>query len=130
MQAGLHEVPCWVRLMTDEDAYMALVLENTQSELLPLEEGMHALGSELSQRAYAQRAGMRQTTLVARRQAAAVASACSDIGTQTMAPYWQALNTIHSAPEWLWGALVERLLKDTWTVDAGLQHDASQGGSA
>ena len=31
--------------MGDADACMALVLANTQSELHPLEEGLHALGS-------------------------------------------------------------------------------------
>jgi ParB-like chromosome segregation protein Spo0J len=41
--AGLVTVPCWVREMDDEEAFMALVLANSQSELLPLERGMHAL---------------------------------------------------------------------------------------
>ena len=43
--AGLTEVPCWVRDLSDEDAYMQLVLCNTQSELHPLEEGKHAAES-------------------------------------------------------------------------------------
>ena len=38
--------------MTDEKAFMALVLANSQSELLPLERGIHALTSGLSIRAY------------------------------------------------------------------------------
>jgi ParB-like chromosome segregation protein Spo0J len=37
-------VPCWVREMSDEDAYMALALNNAQGELHPLERGYHALG--------------------------------------------------------------------------------------
>ena len=42
--AGLKSVPCWVREMSDEDAYMALALNNAQGELHALECGMHALG--------------------------------------------------------------------------------------
>jgi ParB/RepB/Spo0J family partition protein len=42
-RAGLKTVPCWVRDMTDEEAYMALVLDNRQGELTPLEIGIHAL---------------------------------------------------------------------------------------
>jgi ParB/RepB/Spo0J family partition protein len=41
-RAGLEKVPCWVRDMTDEEAYMALVLDNRQGELTPLEIGIHA----------------------------------------------------------------------------------------
>jgi len=41
--AGLEAVPCWVREMDDDEAFMALVLANAQSELLPLERGIHAL---------------------------------------------------------------------------------------
>ena len=44
-------MPCWVREMSDEEAYMQLVLSNAQSELSPLEVGMHALGAtELGER--------------------------------------------------------------------------------
>src|SRR5262245_13119950 len=54
-QAWLETVPCWVREMDDDEAYMALLLTNTQSELHPLEEGMHALKSGLSQEMYAEK---------------------------------------------------------------------------
>jgi hypothetical protein len=33
----------WIREMDDDAAFMELVLANTQSELAPLERGMHAL---------------------------------------------------------------------------------------
>lgn len=42
-QAKLDTVPCWVRDMGDDEAYMALVTSNSQGELSPLEIGMHAL---------------------------------------------------------------------------------------
>lgn len=44
-RAGLQTIPCWVRELSDEDAYMALILDNRQGELSPLEIGIHALGT-------------------------------------------------------------------------------------
>jgi ParB family chromosome partitioning protein len=48
--AGLETVPCWVREMDDDEAFMALVLANSQSELLPLERGMQMLASRAIKR--------------------------------------------------------------------------------
>ena len=48
-----------MRDLSDEDAYMQLVLCNTQSELHPLEEGIHALNSGLSGSEYARKIGRR-----------------------------------------------------------------------
>lgn len=62
-QAGLSEVPCWVRDLSDEEAYMQLVLCNTQSELHPLEEGKHAAESGMDLKAYAERAIKNEKTL-------------------------------------------------------------------
>ena len=42
-QAGLEKIPCWVEEMTDDEAYMGLVIANNQGELLPIEIGKHAL---------------------------------------------------------------------------------------
>jgi hypothetical protein len=42
-RAGLTEISAWVREMDDESAFMQLVVSNTQSELSPLERGVHAL---------------------------------------------------------------------------------------
>ena len=39
--------------MSEEDTYMALVTSNSQSELYPLEVGLHALHSGLTVRDYA-----------------------------------------------------------------------------
>ncbi|MCL6559146.1 MAG: ParB/RepB/Spo0J family partition protein, partial [Firmicutes bacterium] len=41
-RAELGAVPCWVREMSDEEAFMELVLSNQQGELTPLERGKHA----------------------------------------------------------------------------------------
>lgn len=43
IKAGLESVPCWVREMTDDEAYKALVMGNVQGELTPLEIGLHIL---------------------------------------------------------------------------------------
>jgi ParB/RepB/Spo0J family partition protein len=42
-QAGLAELPCWVREMSDDEAFLGLILNNTQGELSGLEVGMAAL---------------------------------------------------------------------------------------
>jgi hypothetical protein len=46
-----------VRDLSDADAYMQLVLCNTQSELHALEEGKHAAESGMDLRAYAEASG-------------------------------------------------------------------------
>jgi hypothetical protein len=80
--AGLVTVPCWVREMGDEEAFMALVLANSQSELLPLERGMHALrATELDKhgssiKAYAEAASRPEQTVNQEHRAARVASSC------------------------------------------------------
>lgn len=136
-KAGLDAVPCWVREMSDEDAYMALVLNNAQGELTPLEIGLHALGvlkSETNKegmtiRDYAEKVGMAVTTLAYRVEAAAV---CSHVGTAWSAAFegtpeaqmdaldglhgefgnqhFRHFAEIHAAPKWLWSALVAALL--------------------
>jgi len=42
-RAGLDAVPCWVRDMDDDEAFMQLALGNAQDALSPLEIGIHAL---------------------------------------------------------------------------------------
>ena len=111
-QAWFTEVPCWVREMSDEEAYMALVLDNAQSELLPLEEGMHAVHGPLGLREYAEKTGKTVTVIQHRWQAAKVASVCSNVTTQSLSDIWLSLSVIHVAPEWLWPELVATVLED------------------
>ncbi len=93
-KAKLKAVPCWVRKMTDEEAYMALVLHNAQSELEPLEEGMHALDSGMDQKAYAAKVGKARATLQDRWHAAEVFRTVRDIphGSISLLPYWSSLS--------------------------------------
>lgn len=104
--------------MTDVDAYMALALNNAQGELSPLEVGMHALGSGLSQREYAERAGLAKTTLQDRWQAAGVATMCTHMRAADLADRWRHLAELHVAPSWLWPALVTKMVERSWTVEA------------
>lgn len=115
-QAGLTELPCWVREMSDEDAYMQLVLCNTQSELHPLEEGIHAIGSGMKQADYVREIGKAQQTVSHRWRAAEVFTPCG-VKFESVKDSWRNLAEIHSAPRWAWSALVERMAADGWTVE-------------
>lgn len=42
-RAGVEEIPCWMLKLTEEEAYMQIILSNSQGELSPLEIGVHAL---------------------------------------------------------------------------------------
>lgn len=114
-QAGLSELPCWVRELSDDDAYMQLVLCNTQSELHPLEEGKHAAESGMDLKAYAERAGKPYKALYNKLTAYRVA-AVSHVGNETFLDSWRNLAEIHAAPKWLWSAMVEKMIEDGWTV--------------
>ena len=124
-QSGLDEVPCWVRALDDETAYMQLVLCNTQSELHPLEEGKHAAESGLSLREYAERSGRGKSDTDRKKSAAVVFAACPHVGTSAAKEGWRNLAEIHAAPEWLWPALVARMVEGAWTVATTREHVAA-----
>lgn len=136
-KVGLQTVPCWVREMTDEEAYMALVLCNAQSELLPIEVGFHQLGSNMTVRDYAAKVGVKEQTLSDRVHAARVVTHVRDSWVTafdgTPVAQMEALDrlhgeigrnclrhlaSIHTAPEWVWPALVRGLMENEWSVDA------------
>ncbi len=113
-RADLAEVPCWVRDLSDDDAYMQLVLCNTQSELHPLEEGKHAAESGMDLKAYAEKSGKGYRNLAYKRdayQVMSVAHVCNDARDS-----WRNLAEIHAAPQWLWSALVAQMIEGEWTV--------------
>jgi site-specific DNA-methyltransferase (adenine-specific) len=126
-RAGLTEVPTWVRDMDDEEAFMQLVLSNTQGELSPLEIGMHALkGVPLAEggrglagglTAYAERIGMARSGLSMLRIAAAVAHETRHTcdGFQ-LADRTRHLYEVSKAPRTVQTTLVAALLKNSWTV--------------
>lgn len=120
---GLTEVPAWTRDMDDNEAFMQLVLGNTQGELSPLEIGMHALkavplaqgktGSGL--KAYAERLQRTGEYIGQLRSAASVIYSLPNLSLE-VADKARQLYEISRAPREAWPALVESLVKRGWTV--------------
>jgi len=80
-RAELNEIPCHIVEMTDDEAYMELMLSNQQSEISPLELGIHLLrmpqaksgrGNIGGLREYARLTGRDQADLCRYRQGASV----------------------------------------------------------
>lgn len=136
-QAGLIELPCWVRQMGDEAAFFALVKNNRQGELSPLEIGLHALEHvELDKRGlgstggglkwYAEGVGYAANNVSKYRNAAIVYQTFikANISTneesikanESLLDKTNHLGEIHKAPRECWRVLVELLLKKEWTV--------------
>lgn len=119
-RANLPTVPCWVREMSDADAYMQLVLCNTQSELHPLEEGKHASESGMDLKAYCEASGKVYKTLYDKVRAWRVYSVVSDVlhmqNKEPARKAWRQLGDIDAAPRWLWSALVAQMIEASWTV--------------
>jgi len=125
-KVGLDAVPCWVRQMTDDEAYMELLLGNIQDGIGPLEIGMHALGLEqheggrgigggLSE--YARQVGRSQQYISELRDAAEVLSFVKPTAQAVgLADKAKHLHAIHKAPRELWPLLVERMLKEGWSA--------------
>src|SRR4051794_16976224 len=95
---------------------MQLVLANSQSELSPLERGMHALqaterGSKTgrSVKAYAEAIGRSQQAVAFEVAAAKVAGAVTDqyVTALQFLEYAPPLAAIHAAPACTWALLVE-----------------------
>lgn len=133
-RAGLAEVPCWVKDLADDEAFMQLVLANTQGELSPLEIGMHALkavppaqgraGGGL--KAYAERIGV-SGAYVGQLWSAAEVITTSKLEFRSLTDLSDKakhLYEISKSPRDSWSLLVDRLLTKGWSVsDTGTQVD-------
>jgi hypothetical protein len=114
-------VPCWIEEMGDDEAFLELVRSNRQSELSPLEHGEHALRATekgkhgKSVRAYAEAVGRPERTVSLEVAAARVVSS-SPISASCL-DKTRHLAELHAAAEWLWPALVRRMLEAAWTVE-------------
>jgi protein gp37/ParB-like chromosome segregation protein Spo0J len=115
-KSELKKVPTWVREMSDDEAYMLLVLANAQSELTSLERGMHALKSGKTVRGYAGEAGRSASAVEDEINAARVAEACT-AGRTKLGEYFASLVEIHRAEPWLWSALVSTVIRDDLSRD-------------
>jgi hypothetical protein len=117
-------VPCWVRELSDADAYMELVRCNTQGELSNLERGMHFNGSGLGSSAYAKLVGVSHTQVTFDGVAAKVYAAVVSQLTPEQAAALRESRNQHlyeigkAAPSWLWPALAAELVDRGWTVEA------------
>lgn len=109
------EVLAWVRDLSDEDAFMAFVTANAQSELYPLEVGMHALKSGLDQKAYAAKKGYCSPNSSASPLRGKGLRFRAHVGHAQ--DQWRHLAEIHAAPSWLWPALVSAMLGGGLTVE-------------
>jgi hypothetical protein len=128
--AGLDAVPCWVREMDDDAAFMALVLANSQSELSGLERGIHALkvvekakggrGNKDGLAKHAKQVGCTHQ-LISREVAAAEVWKTCNHGcgfSPEKIPAARVPAEMHAAASWLWPALVAALIAEGWNVDA------------
>lgn len=134
MKAGIDAVPCWVRELDDEAAYMALVTSNSQGELSPLERGIHAVnadGGYGDTKRYAELVGRPRSSVQLEKQAARVAKSCTcnfaDLLEKT-----RQLAELHALPSECWPAAVQTMLDKGWSAkETGEQvKAASDAGSA
>jgi site-specific DNA-methyltransferase (adenine-specific) len=125
------KVAAWVTEMTDDEAFMQLILSNSQGELTPLEEGWHLYendhrmvnagrGQTGGIRDYARRLGKDEKSLRERRDAYRVFGKCGHM--PALSGEFRTLYAISRAPEGAWQTLVERLVDHQWTVADVLQH--------
>lgn len=124
-KVALGSVPCWVREMSDDEAYMALATSNSQGELSPLEIGLHALncvalseggrGVKGGLRQYAALLGKAESYIRQARQAANVALNCA-VNCAVLQDKMQHLSAVHALPKNCWQEAVEVILKNDWSA--------------
>jgi len=127
-RVGMPAIPCWVKDMTVEEAYMQLVLSNAQGELSPLEIGIHVLGAVenaaggagkiggLSE--YARLVGKTNQYIGQVKAAAEVFIVTKNLKLEFEVFQDKAkhLAAIHKADESLWPMLVECMLASEWSA--------------
>lgn len=129
-RAGLDAVPCWVKEMDDDEAFMQLVLSNTQGELSPLEYGMHALTWDTASgqagqgiASYAEQVGLSKQQISQLRKSAEVAQAVwSTIQVGVLLDRATHLYEISRAPRETWPILVRHLVNREWSVADTTEH--------
>ena len=95
------------------------------SILLTGEEGKHAAESGMDLKAYAEMVGKKRTTLQDKMYAYEVMRSVPDVRHKDLCDNWSQLTVIHAAPSWLWYALVQQMIEDSWTVAATREKVAS-----
>jgi len=132
MKAGIDAVPCWVRELDDEAAYMALVTSNSQGELSPLERGIHFNHSHMGVREYARATGRSHVSVLQEAQAGKVVSQLTTVSLANLQAKTQHLAAIHALPSECWPDAVQTMLDKGWSAkETGEQvKAASEAGSA
>ena len=125
IRSGLDVVPCWVRELDEDAAYMALATSNNQGELSPLEIGLHALhcvglseggrGKKGGLSAYAVAIGKAYST-VAQLTAAARVAENSTVDRRVLHDKTQHLAAIHALPQECWPGAVEAMVGSGWSA--------------
>jgi len=123
-KAELTEVPAICKEMSNDEAYMQLLLCNTQTGLTPLERGRHALdcvalskggaGNEGGIAEYARRVGCSRALVIQLRNAAEVEKGVthvtgSGVGTRV-------LSELHKLPKEEWKPTLRKAIDQEWTV--------------
>lgn len=128
VEAGCLKVPCWIKPMTDEEAFFELVKANAQGELSPLEVGIHALkyvemsqvgagrGNKGGLSEYAVAIGRERTSLSKYRDAAKIVQHCTILELENILDKANHLAAIHKSPEQYWQQLTELLIENQWSV--------------
>ena len=126
-RAGITEIPCWIRAMDDDEAFMQLILTNTQGEMSPLEEGHHVYfyvehskigagrGNEGGLREYCRRLNKKLSTVSERCAAYEVYLKCPNLEHFTGSHL--ILKEIKKAPEESWQPISESMVKNKWTIE-------------
>jgi len=125
-RAEMTTVPCCVVEMNDEEALRELLLSNAQSDLAPLEIGIHVLrvvgrskggrGNKNGIAEYARKMGVAERTMKDWACAAQVAAKLGD-QSPSLLPYTTSLSILHRTPEEDWPELVTRMLSGSWTKE-------------
>lgn len=132
LKAGLTEVPCWVRELDDDAAYMALVTSNSQGELSPLERGIHFNLAGKGTRDYARVTGRSPTGIVFESQAGKVftyVNSIEKLNAESLSEKARHLSEIHSLPAECWPDAVKIMLDKAWSAkETGEQVKAANVG--
>jgi site-specific DNA-methyltransferase (adenine-specific) len=126
IKAGCNSLPCWVKEIDDDAAFMELVLANNQGELSPLEYGIHVLkyvevseggrGKKGGLSEYAKTIGKHDNTLRPYRDAAIVINAINLTDIRDVLDKANHIAAIHKSPEQYWQQLTELLIEKEWSV--------------
>ena len=132
-RAGLKEIPAWVTDYSDDEAFMQLMLSNSQGELSPLEIGIHALeavpkgkggkGKVGGISEYARLVGQQQPQVSTYIKAAKVAVAVNPyINIWVLTNRALHLAQIHKVRRDLWEHFVNKLVTEEWSVQETKNH--------